>query len=873
MKVEQILYTRMGGSELGAGWQSRTSEKFDADAVKGCTFVFNCMVDSLLDKTLNTPEYIYSVWHSNKRLFVSRAKKLSDQAGRGNILAQAYTVSESEYISVLSNPQNITTITDFSDEMVEKPEVLDALPSCENISLKEICQKYSISASKMQQLLTLIMSAVLRKNVHKKALKIIVDKPDEELYQTAREVMAAVYSFMPCFMGLNTSFSSFAHPQLENMAILFTNKPQDGYYYNLITGEWSWPADKLIPNTGISEVFVENRRNQSFQKDMEDYVLSTGSVYNIQWDGAIAAFLYSAIKNNIKFKTDEDELFRAIAAAIKNTSTGIQEDYLAYIVKHYIDCGGKISSSHSDLLTARYEKTKNENLKEAIIYYTFGNFVNDYADQKFSKFCALQKAEPDIYEKIVKISLDNNKTQFLNKICDDITKSKDTYAAFINSVSPDTKSRIFKYMLENVLLAEDGSGYERFSLIRRRIPQLHEELHRAAMSNQLSSLKKYYTDYAIPYAADSLDTLQSIREMFASRFDDEMRAASVERALNIFELSCKEGCSPNAYVKFKNVLHKLNNPGSSADTVQYENKAKDIFWQNFSLSSWKQNESYAMVANQAYPASKEVAYLESIIKKLKDANPGDTVYVQIIDNILSGSRYSGEDKRNIILQIKNCASMKTQRHSIDDYILTDIDENTGRVNMSEVGNQLTNGRMGISPNAITNSPMMAYAVARGASKAEVGAMYEIIVTDTNLRNSKIPNAVKLVCERNGVSMKQLDKDLNKKSKNSFSALAGLLTVVSLCSGLGLFVIFYMFDVPFKELELMGYIIKMLVILLLSGVITVPVFGIIKQMNARNGLLAVLTAAVYVFALVLFGYCFNIAALCLAFTISVGVIII
>lgn len=873
MKVEQILYTRMGGSELGAGWQSRTSEKFDMDAVKGCTFVFNCMVDSLLDKSLSTPEYLYAVWHSNKRLCISRAKKISDQVGRGNILAQAYAVPENEYIPVLSNPQGVTTITEFSDEMTEKPEILDSLPSYQNISLKEICQKYSISAAKMKQLLTLIMSAVLRKNVHKKALKIIVDKPDEELYQTAREVMAAVYSFMPCFMGLNTSFASFAHPKLENMSVLFTNKPQEGYYYNLNTGEWSWPADKMIPNTTMSEVFVENRRNQAFQKDMEDYVLRTGMVNNLQWDGAIAAFLYSAIKNNIAFKTDEDELFRAIAAALKITTTGIQEDYLAYIVKHYIDCGGKISSSHNDLLTARYQKTQNENLKEAIVYYAFGNFVNDYADQKFSKFCTLQKASPDIYEKTVKIALDNNKTHFMNKICDDIARSKDTYAAFVNSVSPEIKTRTFGYMLENVLFAEDGSGYEKFSAIRKKAPKLYEELHQMAMENYLGSLKKYYTTYAIPNTAGNLETLESIRETFASNYDDNMRKASVKKALDIFEKSCQEDCSPNMFVKLRNVLGKLYIGGDISEAEEYEDEARNIFWQNFRVSSWKQNESYAAVVNASYPASKDVTYLESIARRLKNASAGDTVYVQIIDDILMGSRFDDDDKRNIITQLKNCASIKTQTGNPDDLVLLNIDDKTQRVDMAELGRQLASGRMGIMPNSIPTSPMMAYAVRYGASKSEVGAMYETLATDSGIRNPKIPGAFKLLCERNGISMKQLDKDLSKKSKNSFVSLAGLLTAVSLFSGLGLYVIFYLFGTTFKDLELLGYIIKMAVILIFTGIIAVPASGVIKQMNARDGVVVTIAAIVYVLALILFGYCLNFVALGLAFIAAVGVVVI
>ena len=98
MKVEQILYTRVGASELGAGWQSRKSERFDTDAEKGCMYQFNRIVDSMLDKAKVSPTCLYAKWNSGKRICTARAKKIEDRFGRGNILAHAYAVSDSEYI-------------------------------------------------------------------------------------------------------------------------------------------------------------------------------------------------------------------------------------------------------------------------------------------------------------------------------------------------------------------------------------------------------------------------------------------------------------------------------------------------------------------------------------------------------------------------------------------------------------------------------------------------------------------------------------------------------------------------------------------------------------------------------------------------------
>ena len=382
MKIEQILYTRMGGAELGAGWQSRTSEKFGSEIEKNCIYQFNCIVDSLLDKSRKAPEHIYTVWHANRHLCAARAKRLTDQTGRGNILAQAYVTNDSDYVAVLSKPSEFLCISEFYDEVADKPPVLDSLPLSRRIAVRDVCRKYSITSAKMEQLIILILSAAMRKNAHKRALKIVINKDLDELYGASQEIMSAVMSFVPCVVRLNTSFASFEHPKLEGMSVLFTNTVPNDYYYNLDTGDWSWPANMLIPEKEVAGAFIANASNPAFQKDVEDFVYQTGKVSNLQWDDLAAAYIYACGKNNLTVSFSEDGLFRAMTNALKDTGVGINEDYIAMLAMLYVNGGGKMSSNHYEQLTARYNKTKNAALKSAIEMCNFSNYADDFSEQK-----------------------------------------------------------------------------------------------------------------------------------------------------------------------------------------------------------------------------------------------------------------------------------------------------------------------------------------------------------------------------------------------------------------------------------------------------------------------------------------------------------
>lgn len=852
MKVEQILYTRVGNSEIGAGWQSRCSERFDTDAEKGCVYQFNCIVDSILDKGRKTPECLSAIWHTGKKLCSARAVKTANQGVRGNILAQAYTVNENEYISVFSKPAEFVCISEFSDELIENPPVLDSLPPYRDVSLKEVCRKYSISSQKMLQLMILVLSASLKKNIHKKALRIVVGRPLDELCDVSREVMSVIYSFMPCAMRLNTSYASYAHPKLGGMTILFTNEKQDNYYYNLDSGEWSWPADMMIADKGMAKVFIQNQANADFQKDIEDFVLQSDLAYNIQWETMMAAYLYASFKNSVELNVSEDELFKALAMALKNNSSGIAEDYLAMLLRYYLERGGKVSANHGEALMARYNKTNNTNLKQAIDFYNVMNYVNDFSDQKFSKFCSLQRTAPDLYNKTIKSALDAGAERFLNKVAEDIVKSEETYAAFVKSVKADTKERMYIYMLKNVYLDESGKNYEKFSNLRRKVSGLYGELHKIALLRETQLLKNYYMKYLIPYASESFDILVNTKETFVSGFDNEMRTVCLDKLVSMFAQMCEKASQADLFTRYKNAVDKLC-AGSSFDARAYENKGKEIFWKNFTFERWKYNDSYGRVFLQGYPACDLVRRLEGMVKQLDHAMRGNRVYDDILTYVVKSNSYNSQEKANIIRQFKICAERKNSLGNVDDMILLSM-TGDGQVDMEVFSDELEKGGSNVNYGSVLSSEMLAYAVSEGAPRKQVIGAYENLMVNKNIPNKKVLEAYKIVCEKRGISLKQIENDISKKSSANVTAAVVLATFTAICLGIGFGTIMEIWSAPFVSMGSAAAFVKIAVIIVLSMLTALPAVKVVRGVSDMSAGMTIAVTAVFSMALTMFG-CF------------------
>lgn len=860
MKVEQILYTRVGGSELGAGWQSRKSERFDADVERSCVYHFNRVVDSMLDKANTSPESIYAEWHSNKRICSARAIKIKDAFGRGNLLAHAYAVNENEYISVLSRPADFLCINKFADEMIENPEVLDELPQSDSVSLREVCRKYEITAEKMQQLVCLTLSAVLRQSTQgltqRRSLKIVLDVPSESLYQASREIMTAVFSFMPCVMRLNTSFASYAHAKLEGMSVLFTNEDQDNYYYNIRSGDWKWSKDIMIPVTDMARVFVENRGNREFQRDIEDYVLHTGSVYNLKWDDMLAACLYAAIKNNISISISEDEMFKALAVVLKDAMCGIQDDYISYLVKYYIDKGGRIAPGHAEQMLSRYAKTKSKSLREAIDYYNFSNYVVNFNDRNFAGFCALQRKAPEFYNSTIQKALEAGSAEFLDKVRNDIVKSKETYSAFINSVSEQTKSEMFDYMLTNIFLKSDGSGYAALSNIRKKVASLYGALHGAALQRYVQQLKRYYIDFFIPEDAESFELLIEIKNTFGQDYDEELAYAISKKVVKIYEDNCRGGGSSDLYVMYRNMLYELGMEKSRIELLLEE--AKHIFWENFSLSSWNANESYAVMSSPEYPICRAVSALESMAGRLRNSSFGDSVYNDVI-KLLEAENYDSIDKINILSQLVAVVSSKMGVGNADDIVIMSLRPEDGSVDAVRLGENLANRRYHVRSDSIAISAMLEYAI-RHCSYRQMCSIYETLMNSSD-ENTKVVNGFVRLCERNGLPIKRIQKEVGKKAATHFNTVTFVMIFVALSIGAGIGMIMQMLDVYSMSRGISSAITASAVIIAAAAV-AAPAIRLTS--NPEKNLGAIFGTVVFVTALIVFGSSLGLYASAIAF---------
>ncbi len=853
MKVEQIFYTRLGGSELGAGWQTRKSEHFDPEAEKGCIFQFNCIVDSALDKSKKSPEYIYAMWHSNGKIFSARSKKIDDQYGRGNILAQAYAVNENEYISVLSKPSKYVCINSFEDNVSETPEVLEDLPSSEVVTLRDICHRYGITSEKMQTIVSLILAIVFRRSsqaaAQRRALKIIVDCSDDELCRASREIMTAVYSFMPCMLRLNVSYASYAHEKLEGFTVLFTNKPCDNYCYDINTGERKFPEELIAGTEEPARVFIENRTNADFQRDIEDYVLHSGQVYNLGRDGIIAAYLYSSIKNGVTFSIGENDLFKALAVALKDTRSGIQDDYIAGLVMYYIDSGKKVSSTHADLLVTRYGKTKNENLKRAVDYYNYSFYAGDYNDKNFSKFCSLQRTAPEIYENTLRIAIEKDKKEFLSKVSRDIARSSDTMAAFENCVSNLTKRDMYSYMIKRIYLDEDGHGYSEFDTLRGRVPKLYTELLNGALRDDIDLLKKYYYDYFIDNAADNFDLLAGVKEFLGRSFDKKLAEKTIEKAGIIFKGMCVEECLPSKFKKYIDLLKYIINDYDVL--ANYEQEAKMTFWSEFKLEKWRSDESYASLSIQSNDICKITWRLESIANRLNSSIMGDAVYGVIIKEIIEGNSYSSKEKTAIVSQLQKATNNKRTGSNIDDIVLRAINIDSMKVDLRDLERQLKV----CNPASIAfgSSPMLEYAVRYGADRRGVINLYERLLESCS-DNKRLIEIYRNACIRSGIPLKMIEREVSRRSRTDIVLASSGVTIVAIAAGAALSSLMQCIggDGP------IWMVIKILTVIICTAAIALPCIMVLRR-NKDFSILTALSTVIYTAALTVFGYSLMIPA--------------
>lgn len=862
MKIEQILYTRMGGAELGAGWQPRTSDKFSPDVKNSCIGQFNSIVDSLLDKTKKTPDEIYTVWHASKRLCAARARKLVDQTGRGNILAQAYVVNEAEYISVLTKPSEFLSISEFYDEIIDNPPVLDALPRSESLSVRDICQKYSITSAKMEQIIVLILSAAMKKNAHKKALRIVVNRPLEELYRVSQEIMSVVFSFVPRVIRLNTSFASFEHEKLEGMTVLFTNTVPSGYYYNMDSGDWSWPAEMMIPEKELAKTFIANQSNLDFHKDIEDYVLQTGKAYSLQWDDLVAAYIYAAVKNNINVSFSEKELFRAMAAAVKDTSTGISEAYLAMLAILYMKSGGILTANHAEALTARYNRTQNPQLKTAIEVYNFTNYVEDFNEQKFTKFCSLQRTAPDVYNSVISAALEQGKSVFLGKVEADIVKSRDLHMAFEKAVTEDTKRKIYMHMVDAVYCNGSEQGYSAFAELKKRVPDLFEELHRIALTTRTDALKDYYAQYAIPKELNAFDPIAEVKRMFGANFDDALKQAALRKVTEIFTQMCRQSCTVDLYRKYKETVRKICGSADVQTSNEYENMGKRIFWDNFSLSAWRHSDSYGDVNVSGVKKCDNVRELERMVDALKTARTGDRVYTNIMGMINSSSGLDDSERSNVLRQIHDCIGKKHVPENIDDMVLKAIRADKIKLDINLLQASLEAKSSVISESSLRNSVLLPYIIKNRNSHQSIIAMYKNLMSSGNT-NPRFLDAFEKVCTANHINVKKAKSEVRQGTRlNSMQAVC-LSVLTALCVGAGLKIMTESIGALLQLNDFMLGITIVAAIIIFAAAAIVPGIKCGYIMGKKGSIMSVFALAVVVIALMSFGSCFSIPTMIVA----------
>ena len=472
MKIEQILFNRIGAADFKSGWTTKQTSGVGKEALDNFRAHCNAMVAGLSVPLADMPERLYLVWHGSKYIFCVSGQYVSGE--RGNMMGHGYLYSQSDYFPTFSEPGAVTGIQDFVDTMDVELSQLESVTKVDLYDFENIISKFNLSDEKLVNLIHLILTAVLKRQEHKKSLKIVIDKNTDEFYNVAREIMYCVYKLLPEYLGLNISFSSFAHDRLTGIDVMFTNKQPEDYYINLDTGEYKW-SKAVYEEKGHAKAIVRNRCSEKYKKHVNEFMEAAVPNYTAASETVTMAWIYSSIIIGSDPEISLESAKKIYGRLLTMPTKQIYDKTNAYMLKWCSKNGHDIPMQYEMMLLKKYSLTTVEELKKQIEYYEAVYYCNDITDEKINKLRKVYATCRDVFDRINQYAYQaGNKEYLLRAVKEFLYKNMNSYNNF-KKAAP-VSCNILVRALADSIVDGDQSGQQKLYEIRRNSKILYIDL-------------------------------------------------------------------------------------------------------------------------------------------------------------------------------------------------------------------------------------------------------------------------------------------------------------------------------------------------------------------------------------------------------------
>lgn len=648
MKIEQVLFNRVGSADFNSGWTTKQTPGVRKEILDSFKFRCNTMVAGLNDRLSVMPEELYTVTHTGRNLFCIKGKYISD--GRGNMIGHGYIMNDSDYIQIFKHPEQVVGITRFAESIDDEISAIESISGLKRYNIADIISKYNLNAAKLTDLINLIITAVLRKQEHKKQLRIVVDAPIDQFMNISCEIMYCIYKLLPYSLSMITSFSSFAHEKLTGVDILFTNvKPQDNYY-ELSTGSYKWSKGEYDYKE-LARVIVSNSGAESLLDGTERFLAAVSlnnSALNI--DTLRLAVTCAAQSCGISIASDEDSTRKMFTKLVLIPSAQSSDEALAMLIAY---CSANnymnIPVQQEAAIAKRYIGSKNDHFKQMYVDYLtkyFSVCAEADVDARIKKMMQSNAALfSDLIESAVEIGTERIMMSFVKQLLAD-----ETVVDKVKSSAPIAFNAALSYIVNDHFINKlDGNEF--LLTLSRKNKRMHYEILQFLSRHKPRELSEYCTDYY-------LQTLHSFSEMRAvsSAVMNVNDAILIDRyeqtAFTLLNTELRKRFSVNVYNEFINVLRAVN----SLNQGRLAEQAKAVFWSCCNFEMWNANEDYSSVYMPGNDTCRKSGTIQNIIRNIARGGFLQQAAEIFVENSF---RLSMQAQQNILQQLHSSMKQKS----------------------------------------------------------------------------------------------------------------------------------------------------------------------------------------------------------------------
>lgn len=581
MKYYQACFSRLGGNDMSAGWQSfhvspgmpvKVKEVFERAERNNQPSGY----ETPRDKD-GKPLCMLEIVSDGNSVGISRVQYgLSDSFGRENMFCHGFLVQNA--YELLKKPEELLYVADSNfhftpEETQEIPEapVLDSAPS-----LEEALSKCGMDKEAYVTLISCAYSA-LSTNA-KYTIYIKTDGSDD----TARNLLFLIYNAVPYCLRAKITASTYLNNAQNSMFVFTPNPPVSGKYINPATGENNIMTG-VLQNRWKRYPFVDYyARNfdtldrQSFYDAIETGLASMGDPYLKDLDAIRLAF---SMVNKEEGADAAGLLYDWMALPVPNNPT--LEHSVAELLKEVIEQEIELGKETEDLLMQRLESAESEELKSVGYRYQ--------AEQ------LMKKSAKEACDSLTKIPCSSVVFGELRKILAGKTKGLEILSEYYQRKERElaSSSRFgYRSLGEFTYTFSDLPGMEEVwdsitdsaaAIARKEI--YNGENYRVAEADLRSFLVNFYPE------ANTPDMYKSLQDLFDRRFREDFKA---ERMADYEEFYQQD--FPELYVLSQDRLRKYQavRDGFYLDVLDYTPENYITFGIRLTNEKERRQEAYSV---------------------------------------------------------------------------------------------------------------------------------------------------------------------------------------------------------------------------------------------------------------------------------------